>query len=804
MGDSPIFNTVKNVAGYGVGIAAALDTIKGGGLGSYLMNRQRMMSDPGFRSTLAGSPFMSGVFGVSGDTGAAPAVAPPGAYPATAGAGGVVAQPADMVGAPVPGGQVAAPGALPVPSAANVPGYMPGTPRAWMPNLPPYDPEEAVKQQALASTQIAMGSPNPLMAGLAKMQAGIMPSDTETRAVLKQGAGIQQAAGMGSTVGIKLPGMTVQIGSPYNIAPLGEEEFASPEQARAAAAAHGPGWSIGPTVHGGWRPIPPPTNEQLMPPAPGTGSPLPGGATGPVLRGGPAASATIPNRTNNPGNIKDGAFAAAQPGYVGPGPAATDGGRFAVFDSPASGTGAMTTLLGSPHYQALTVDQAANRWSNGGYGGEVGAAAGIHPDRPMSSLSDAERAQLTSSMARREGFTGGLPAAPPPPALPPPPPPAPAERGAAYAATPPPGAQVMATPAPAPAPAPTFDRNAVVPHVVVPEAGAVGYPPGAPPAAQLAPIPVLRVPAAAPAPATPPAAAPAAVPAMPLPMPPAGILVDPRTNEPLKTVTQTYQGGRVETYSAPDLGDADTQMKASWAGVTDFRRMTPAQIQNIRDQESALNAQQKIDNAAIERLKNPTSESERNTLLRLQQIRSTLDNIMTNYTPEQRDYFVGALKYPWETLEKFVRVPWARQITDFRSAIAPIAPKAFDQDAKNSTLSGADLGYLAPNALNPYDTADQFESNLQRLSDGVDEQLALRTVTRTLAPDQITPELVQSFRDQMQQHRMAQRLQALQPPQAPPAAAPEAPAPETAPAAPAAPEVTPAAPWAPTRTWVLQ
>jgi hypothetical protein len=45
------------------------------------------------------------------------------------------------------------------------------------------------------------------------------------------------------------------------------------------------------------------------------------------------------NRNNNPGNLKDGPFAKAQPGYQG----SADG--FAVFDSPQSGTAAQETLL---------------------------------------------------------------------------------------------------------------------------------------------------------------------------------------------------------------------------------------------------------------------------------------------------------------------------------------------------------------------------------------------------------------------------------------------------------------------------
>jgi hypothetical protein len=792
MGDSPVFNTIKNVAGYGVGTLAALDTIKGGGLGNYLMNRQRLMSDPGFRSTLAGSPFAAGVFGVSGATGPAPA-AP--SYPAAA-ATGAVASPGDGFGPPAAGGQVAAPGdaaagQLPAPSAFNVPGYIPGTPRAWMPNLPPYDPEEAIKQQAIASQQIAIGAPDSFLSGIAKMQAGIMPTQKETDAVIGQAKDIQHSAGIGSTVGVKLPGMTVQIGSPYNIAPLGEEEFSTPEQARAAATAHGPGWGIGPTVHGGWRPIPPPTNEQLMPPAPGTAPALPGAATGPVLRGGPAASATIPNRTNNPGNIKDSAFAAAQPGYVGPGPTATDGGRFAVFNSPASGMGAMTNLLGSPHYQALTVDQAANRWSGGGYGGEVGAAAGIHPDRPMSSLSDAERAQLATSMARREGFTGGLPAAPPPPALPPPPPPAPAERGAAYAAAPPPGAQVM--PTPAPAPAPTFDRDAVVPHVEVAPSDAIGYPPSAPAVQRPPALPVLTAPAA---PTVPGSTAAAATP--PPPLPPGQRFMDPTGNMPLQTQTQQYQGGRTETYTAPSTTDAVVRMRLANAGVTNPDIQNPAGLANYSAQERANNIQQKTDEAEIQRTKRGLTEGEATRNQTLTAYRSALDSLLYQFPDANtRAYYLGFQNWAPQSLEVALGIPGAEDIARFRAAIAPLAPGTFTDAGRDKTLLSPDVQMLRPVALSGHDSSMQFEANLQALSDRLDDQLALGTAFRGMSVDQVTPQAIQAFRDQLQQQRLTNRLAAFQPAAAPSAPAPEAPPPPT-PASSSS-----GAPWAPTATWTV-
>jgi hypothetical protein len=299
MGDSPVFNTIKNVAGYGVGTLAALDTIKGGGLGSYLMNRQRLVSDPAFRASLEGSPFQSGIFGISGNTGPAPAPPPPGAYPATAASGGVV-QPADMVGPPPPGVQVAPP-QMPAATAQNVPGYEPGTPRTWHPLFSPYDPEQALKQQGFATAQIGLGSPNEGVRAQSKMAAGIPLNDQELAAAVGRGVAVQKAGGPGAVVQLDIPGMKTNIGSPYNISAYGNEEYPTEAAATAAASARGPGYHAVPSGRGTWLVAPPPTAEQQLPAnlptptRPGAPAPTPAAAPAPATPPAPApATAAAP------------------------------------------------------------------------------------------------------------------------------------------------------------------------------------------------------------------------------------------------------------------------------------------------------------------------------------------------------------------------------------------------------------------------------------------------------------------------------------------------------------------------------
>src|SRR5215475_1072506 len=256
MGDSPVFNTIKNVAGYGVGTLAALTTIKSGGLGNYIMNRQRMLQDPNFRASLEGSPFASGFFGVSGSTGAAPALP---SLPQTA-AGGPVAQPqpgppagpqpgpyaggyvfpetGQQVAPPAPtppGQQVAQP--LPTPTAQNVPGYEPGTARMWHPYLSPYEPKTALEQQGLATTEIGVTSTDPTQRAQFKMAGGIPLNQQEQDAAVAAAQRMQKLGGPGTVVQLDIPGMKTNVGSPYNFSAVTSEEYPTPQLAAAAAAA---------------------------------------------------------------------------------------------------------------------------------------------------------------------------------------------------------------------------------------------------------------------------------------------------------------------------------------------------------------------------------------------------------------------------------------------------------------------------------------------------------------------------------------------------------------------------------------
>jgi hypothetical protein len=397
--DSPGFNTFENIAGRGVGLLAALTTIKSGGLGSYLMNRQRMMGDPSFRASLAGSPFAAGVFGVGGETGPAPAA--PGQLPAPAGTA-PVAQPGPYASGYVfpsaPGQQVAQPGTLPEPTAQNVPGYLPGEARTWMPHLTPYDPKVALEQRGLATTELGLGLPEAGQRAQYKMAGGIPLNQEEQDAAVARARHLQELGGQGTVVKLDIPGMTTNVGSPYNFSAVTAEEYPTYALAAAAAAAKNasippgnPQWTVAQSGRGTWLLSQPATQAQTAPPA-----------TPPAVQGGAPRAATPP---------------------------------------AVQGT--------APRAAAPPQQPAAPPTQPGPYAGGY-----VMPATPP--------VQATPSQ----------PAAPA--AAPPPPPPSP--------------------PAAPPPPSSAFDRDAIVPHVVVPE-GQTGFPSaafvdqGAAPAPPPAPAP---------------------------------------------------------------------------------------------------------------------------------------------------------------------------------------------------------------------------------------------------------------------------------------------------------------------------
>jgi len=136
-------------------------------------------------------------------------------------------------------------------------------------------------------------------------------------------------------------------------------------------------------------------------------------------RGGGSSRA---DRNNNPGNIEDGPFAKAQPGYKG------SDGRFAVFESPEQGQQAQQALLQSYGRRGFnTVGKIIGRWSpqsdptnaagsTGNYAAYVAEKLGVSPDEQLNLADPQVVAALQQAMYEFESGNTGGPAQRPAPA----------------------------------------------------------------------------------------------------------------------------------------------------------------------------------------------------------------------------------------------------------------------------------------------------------------------------------------------------------------------------------------------------
>jgi hypothetical protein len=111
-------------------------------------------------------------------------------------------------------------------------------------------------------------------------------------------------------------------------------------------------------------------------------------------------------RNNNPGNIEAGAFASAH-GAIG------SDGRFAIFSNRDAGHGAIVSLLGSPAYQRLTLQQAINRYAppvennTAAYSNYVSGAGQLPLDTRLDAMSPRQIDALARAIQVHEGWRPG-------------------------------------------------------------------------------------------------------------------------------------------------------------------------------------------------------------------------------------------------------------------------------------------------------------------------------------------------------------------------------------------------------------
>jgi hypothetical protein len=136
----------------------------------------------------------------------------------------------------------------------------------------------------------------------------------------------------------------------------------------------------------------------------------PGGQPGGPPSGPPGGVLPRGLRNNNPGNIEDGPLAKSLPGYKG------SDGRFAIFETPEHGLGAMDALLTSYGRRGLkTVGEVIGRWAPKTDGNNVDTYSRFvsptgDPNAPIDLSDPAQRKQLIGKMAIFEnGMHAGAP-----------------------------------------------------------------------------------------------------------------------------------------------------------------------------------------------------------------------------------------------------------------------------------------------------------------------------------------------------------------------------------------------------------
>jgi Phage tail lysozyme len=660
-----------------------------------------------------------------------------------------------------------------------------------------------------------------------------------------QGRQLVAAAGPGSQVQYKLPGGAIQIGSPYNLAAIGPDEYPTPEAA-AAAASQRPGYTVIPSGRGTFLLAPPPTKEQLLPPPPGTP-----GATLPPPPGAPRTPSAPPRATIAPNAFVAGmmqrgwtpAEAQAAAGNV-----SSESGFNSAAVKPTGGDSGLlqwtgARLQGLQNYAAATGrnwhdPQAQMDWlhlertgDSTKYGGTdergsfakafIGGTAADQAER-FANFVERPAADTAHIAARRWAADQYAPptqvaAAPTAPAVAPSAPTAVAPPSApwrpftaatAEAAEIPPGA-VAATPAPAPAapapaPAPTPPagpaRDAVIPHTVVPATPpapeGAAFPPAAPPVARVPPaaltVPVVPPRVPTPAPVTPAAGAgqlpPPAPGARDVPVGPQG--------QPLDTTSQEYQGGLTQTSKVPDANNAEARAALNYAGITNLETASPAQIVRYYELNRALQAQQKLDAADIARTQKAVLEGDGTAVVSLMQGRNAVNRFLTDFpNPATRAYYVGTLRYPIDALKQAVSAD--PQVAKFHTELGAISAPTEGSGwigrmlglPGGSPLMGGEQDTLKKTLPSGATDSADFEQRLQTYADTLDSSIAFRDFLRGKTAADVTVPQVNQFLLDYNAARTQQRLSAFQPPPAataPPASAPAAAAPPA---------------WQPTAVW---
>jgi len=694
--DSPVGGAIGNIAGRAVGLLGALTSIKGGGLGNFMLARQRALADPGFRATLAGSPFTAGFYQVGGGIGP---VAQPGAgMPAPGGAAAPEELQPGFVGPAQPSQYVAAPGL----NQFNVPGYEPGTARQWQPNLPPYAPKEAIEEAARASIIQGVSSQDTAQRAANKTAAGIIPTPGETDELIKRAVQIRNSGGLGTVVQVDIPGMRTNVGSPYSVAPVSQKEYPTPGE---AAANRLPNEQTITTNRGTFMNVPieppatPPTPAAVAPSgAPATPAPAPApGATGApgAKGGGVVAPRAVPQTTQVPPPPPNRPAATTPP----PTPA-----------RPSVRTG--TPGLGAGYVTLPPPPTPPPAYGGGPYDPNAIATEPAYPSAAPPPEEDLSATAGPGFLSRAVGLLA----------------PAAAEAAEAPGWTPP-------TPAPAAAP----PARPVPGWGPPPETAVPTY---APPQRE-----VQIIAPALPATGTPRGTAGRAV----APEMPGGTAAPPLTRR-----TYTSASGQQDVYEFGPL--SELQADAAAAGIDDFRTATPEQRARFDQLRLERQQREQVSTADITRTMRPLTESEQHAADYLMDKRLKLDKFYRDFPdPEERVKYVGWVKR-WALEHAMILRDDPRfklfqdDLSAFDSMVAKDRPKYLEDSGIHIEPGGIPTGRE--------DYASQFEQRLDDFNFDLNAQIYRQIALRQIPSGEMTQRwvnLVDSYFDQMYADRLADK-----------------------------------------------
>jgi Phage tail lysozyme len=726
---------LANVAGRGLGALAALESLRSpGGLASFMLQRQRFLTDPSLRESLVGSPFTSGFYQIGGER------VSPGQQ--------LVAAPAEFMGPTIP--------------TAAGPAELGRLPARWMPSLPPLGPAEFLKTATEREVMAGLQSGDPARVAQAKMALKI-PLTAEEQAIAASAGGalqqsVQAATGAPTTVSLDIPGGQLTIGSPY--AGLGTSGFLDEGLARRAAAATG---RVAVQTDRGWQLFDPAAVPgTVQTPAQGempleelTPQLLPGQvpqATGRRdAQGRPLYQAVVPPKVEpTPAPLKP---LPGQPGYKAP-------------PAPSAGAYQPSAFVAGMVKRGWTPDEAAAAAGNvhveSGFdpgavnrtGGDSGLIQWTGPRRRgLQSFAQARGAdwrdpeiqmdwlhlERTGDSVKfggsdeRGAFTKAFGAGGNPADL--------AHRfaqhverpanlratvglrrAAADLYAPPPQVQLaraepavvaFPSPAPSPPPPPVAARPAAPPPVAVVTAPPPRPAPAAAPPVRAAPPPVVVTPPPAPA-VTPPAPAPP--PAPPPPLRPSDVipgLPRPETRIGYPPPAPAEEAGAPPVVPPlPELGPAV---------VTPAVPQEPTQTQPLvvkRETQKGPEGERTLESAEL------PAEAATKAVGTLLNYRNYAQRVLTAFPdPAERAKYVGWLTRPAAEVKQLASAD--RRFSDFKTVMAPFQLSFFDKAGQ--ALSEFEIALLRESLPTGQErTPTDFESKLAYFPDLIEEQLAVR------------------------------------------------------------------------------